>query len=428
MKINIDHITKVEGHGKLTIDVENKKVEKLQLEIFEGSRFFEAFMVDRRYDEAAEMASRICGICSYSHYLTALKASEAALKIKPSQQTEDIRRILAHAETVQSHVLHLYFLALADYLGYESIIALSKDHLDEVKRAFKLKKLSNDILSMIGGRSLQPVPNALGGFRALPNERQFEAMLGRVKEAKEDAMAMFDLFASLEYPGFDLDSEGLALVDGKEFAIYPGLEVASTKGGKFPVDKYQKNILETVVPYSAAKHSIHAATKESFYVGASARVNLQKDLLTDSTKEALNKIDVKFPNNNPYLNNLAQAVETIHCFDELERLLEQFSKGVKKEEPVKIKSTAGEGIAVTEAPRGTLVHHYRFNAKGRIEYANVITPTAMNLKRMEDDIRERVPQIIDQDQKEIVLDLEKLIRAYDPCISCATHFLDVKFV
>jgi len=429
MEIEIDRLTKVEGHGSLTINVEEGKVEELRLNIFEGSRFFESFMRGRRFEEAAEMASRICGICSYSHYLTALKAVEKALGVEIPEGTVALRKLIALAETAQSHILHLYFLAAADYLGYESILAMSKDHVEEVKRALRLKKLSNDILSMVGGRSLHGVPNALGGFTAVPTKPQLERMLKRVKETDDDVEKMLELFTSLEVPKFERKAEGLALAKEGTFALYEGEEISSTWGASFKVDDYQQHIIESVVPHSTAKHSIHSTTGESFYVGALARVNLQRDHLSPKAKEAIETLGDKFRELNPYINNLAQAIEVVHCFEEISNILERFISGeLKMERPIEVKPKEGEGASATEAPRGTLYHHYRINGEGKITYANVITPTAQNLRRMEDDMKALVPQILDLPRDEIVLTLEKLIRAYDPCISCATHFLEVKFI
>jgi len=418
----------VEGHGSLVIDIKNRKVKDLRLNIFEGSRFFEPLLKGRGYDEVPEISSRICGICVIAHHLTAVKAVEKALGVTPSEQTIELRKLLDLAGLVQSHVLHLYFLALSDYLGYESTLAMIGEHPEVVKRALRMKKLANDASELIAGSPMRQATPVIGGFTSLPTKHQLEHLLRRMKDAKTDAIKTLDLFASLKVPEFERKVECFALAKEKTFAIYDGEQIASTEGLYFPVEEYQQHIKEFVVPYSTAKHSISVSTGESFLVGALARINVNKQHLSDGAKEAMDRIEVRFPNYNPYMNNLAQALEIVHSIDQIVCTLEKLlDVGVKDEKP-EVKVRAGEGVAATEAPRGTLYHHYKINNAGRVEYANIITPTAQNLKNMEEDLKAVVPQLLDLPKDEIVLNLEKLIRAYDPCISCSTHFLETKFV
>lgn len=428
MVIRIEELTKIEGHGSLVINIKDKRVEELRLDVFEGSRFFESILVGRRYSEAAEISSRICGICAMAHYLTALKAIERALDVDPSKQTIELRKLLYLAGNLQSHVAHIYFLALPDYLGYESAFAMAKDRLEDVKRALRMRKLANDLIEVIGGRLVHPFTPIVGGFSSLPTRQGLEGLLKRFKDARDDALSTVNLLALLKMPGFERKTEYLALTKKGTFPVYDGEEVASTDGRSFPVANYQGQIKEFVVPYSTAKHSVHQTTGKSFSVGPLARLNLNRQYLSDTAKESMEQVDVRFPSSNPFMNNVARAIEVVHYIDEsadtLEKLLE---RGLKGEEP-HARAKAGEGIAATEAPRGTLYHHFKLNGDGKIKYVNIVTPTVQNLENMEDDMRAIVPQLLSLPKKKLILTLEELIRAYDPCITCSTHFLEVKFV
>jgi len=426
--IRIEELTKIEGHGSLVVNVKDKRVEELRLDVFEGSRFFESILVGRRYSEAAEFSSRICGICAIAHYLTALKAIERALDVDPPEQTIELRKLLYLAGNLQSHVAHIHFLALPDYLGYESAFAMAKDHPEDVKRALRMRKLANDLIEIIGGRLIHPFTPVVGGFSSLPTRHGLEGLLRRFKDAGNDVLATVNLLASLKMPEFERKTEYMALAKMGTFPIYDGEEVASTDSPSFPVANYHGQIKEFVVPYSTAKHSIHQATGKSFSVGPLARLNLNGRYLSDAAKKSMGGIGARFPSSNPFMNNIARAIEVVHYIDEIVDILEGLLRAGLKEEKPEIKAKAGEGIAATEAPRGTLYYHFKLNEGGKIEHANIVTPTAQNLENMEADMKALVPQLLSLPRKKLILTLEELIRAYDPCITCSTHFLEAKFV
>jgi len=426
--VRIEELTKVEGHGSLVLNITDRKVEELRLDIPEGSRFFESILVGRNYSEAAEISSRICGICAIAHYLTALKAVERALGVTPSEQTIELRRLLYLAGDLQSHLAHIYFLALPDYLGYESALAMIKDRPDDVRRALRMRELANNLVEAIGGRLIHPFTPIVGGFSSFPTRVELMGLLERFKGARKDAMAAVDLFASIDLPEFERKTEYLALRGEGAFPIYEGGEVASSLGPSFPVAAYEEQIEEFVVPYSTAKHSVRKSTGKSFSVGPLARLNLNMKYLSDAAKESIERACAKFPNSNPFMNNLARTIEIVHFMDEIVGTLERLLEAGLKEEKPEVRVRAGEGIAATEAPRGTLYHHFKVGGRGKIEHANIVTPTAQNLENIECDLRALAPELLDLPKDKLVLTLEELIRAYDPCITCSTHLLSVKFV
>lgn len=428
MVIRIDKLTKIEGHGSLVLNIKDGKVEDLYLEVLEGSRFFESLLLGRKYSEAPEVSSRICGICAIAHYLTALKAVERALGVTPSEQTIELRKLLYLAGNLQSHVAHIYFLALPDYLGYESAFAMAKDRPEHVKRALRMRGLANDLVEVVGGRLIHPFTPVVGGFSSLPARGELRGLLERFRNAKQDAVATADLFASAKMPKFERETEYLALTKRGTFPIYDGEEVGSTKGQSFSTANYQEQIKEFVVPHSTAKHSVRQTTGESFSVGPLARLNLNRKYLSDGAKETMDRIGIKFPSSNPFMYNMARTIEVVHYIDEITGILEELLEvGLKEEEP-RVRVKAGKGIAATEAPRGTLYYQLELDRDGKIEHANIVTPTAQNLENVESDLRVLVPQLLALSKKKLILTLEKLIRAYDPCITCSTHFLEVKFV
>lgn len=428
MVIRINELTKIEGHGSLVINVKDEKVEELHLDIFEGSRFFEPILVGRKYSEAMEISSRICGICAIPHYLTALKAIERALGVEPSDQTVNLRKLLHLAGDLQSHVAHIYFLALPDYLGYESAFAMAKDRPEDVKRALRMRKLANNLIETVGGRLIHIFTPIVGGFSSLPSRGRLEELLKRFREAGDDVQATVNLLRNIDLPDFERETEYLALAKNGAYPIYDGDEVTSTNGSSFPVANYREEIKEFLVPYSTAKHSIHQTTGKSFGVGPLARLNINRKYLSDGAKETLDRIGAKFPSSNPFMYNVARTVEVVHYIDEITGVLDELAEaGLKDEEP-KVSVKAGEGVAATEAPRGTLYYHFKLDGNGKIEYANIVTPTAQNLENMEGDLRALVPQLLSLPKEKMILNLEELIRAYDPCITCSTHFLEVKFV
>lgn len=424
--INVDHITKIEGHAKLHIRIENNKIEKAELEIFEGARFFEAILKGKRYDEAGTIVSRICGFCSHAHLVAALLAVEDAFGVQISEQTRKLRELLILGATIQNSALHTYFLALPDYLGFPGAIAMASKHPDKIRRALKLKKLGNDLCTVIGGREIHSLTPVVGGFSYYPTQDKLSEILVRLKEAKKDARETAKLFAELKYPGFVSRTEFFCLQDKMNYSLLTG-EVASNKGKHFPGKKYREHFSEYLVQGSSAKFV--ATEGHAYLTGPLARVNINSKYLSKDALAALNyalkKQKTKLPCYSPYFANVCRTIELIHFIDRAIELLEELE--IKNEKPVEFKPKEGTGVGVLEAPRGVLFHEYSIGKDGRIKSANIIPPTTQNLRQIEEDIKKFLPTVLNKTEEEIKFEVEKLIRSYDPCISCSTHFLEIKW-
>ena len=430
LNLNIHHVTRVEGHGNITVDLKNGVIEKCQWSVPEAPRFFESMLVGREWHEVSYIVSRICGICSIGHTLASLKASEAAMGIEISDQTRLLRRILCHGENFQSHVLHVFFLTAPDLLGAPSVFPLVATHPDVVKLALKLKRLANDMCDVFAGRTTHPNNTTLGGFTGYPGAEAVEGILARLKDTRPDLEFASKVLLSLKdkIPAYQRETEFIALKSDEEYALYDGW-VASTDlpGQKIPVANYRNVVNEFVVPYSTAKHARHQ--RDSYFVGALARFNLSYDQLVPGAKEAAAAFGLKPLCYNSFMNNVAQFVETVHSVEESIRLMEELlNRGIEEEAPVRTIG-AGQGAGAVDVPRGLLCHDYTYDEQGKVLRANCVIPTNQNHRNIEYDLHEFLPQLIaaGKDEKEIALGLEMVVRAYDPCISCSTHYLDVTF-
>ena len=406
--------------------MQNGKIEELRLEITESPRFFEAMLVGRNWYEATHLTCRICGICSIGHTSASLNALENGLGITPSEQTARLRRVIHAGETLQSHVLHVYFLTAPDLLGVPSVFPLIATHTAVVKRALMLKRLANDICAAIGGRHVHPCSMRVHNFSKVPTKEALAGLRDRIIAAVPDVQATVDLISTLKLPDFERETEYMALYHPDEYAMYGGDIIRSTKTGDTPLYDYKSKVQEYVVSHSHAKHaeSEHGA----YMVGSLARFNLNYEQLRPEAKAAAETLGLKPICYNPYMNNVAQVVEVVHCafeaVDQINALLDMDLQDEEYEVPLK----ACRCVGASEVPRGTLYHEYNLDDNGFITSANLIIPTGQNLNNIEQDMHALVPKILDQEPDDIRQALEMLVRAYDPCISCATHLLEVKFV
>ncbi len=425
LNINVQYITRVEGHGNIIVNVKDGKIEKINLEITEAPRFFEGFMVGRPWYEISHISCRICGICSVGHSTASIRATEEAFNIIPSEQTIMLRKLNLYAEIIQSHILHLYFLSVPDFLNATSAFALIPTNQEAVLRGLKLKKLANDFSGLICGRHIHNLSQVVGGYTKIPDKSGIENILSRLEEALPDLEATVELFKTIEIPKFERETEYISLQSDDEYALYDGF-IYSSDTGRHDHKDYRSLTNEYCVPHSSAKHA--KANRDSFMVGALARVNNNFQKLSPLAKSVASELNFKPPVHNPYHINTAQLIETAHCFEESIKLLsELLKKGLKDEKP-NVKPKAGTGVGAVEVPRGILYHEYTYNSEGILINANCVIPTGQNLENIELDMKKLVPEIIDKEsEEEITKKLEMLVRAYDPCISCSTHLLDVEF-
>ena len=436
VNINVEYLTRVEGHGNIVVDVKDGSLEKCELQIVESPRLFEGMLRGRSIFEAQHITSRICGICSCGHTLASIQAAEDAIGFTPSAQTTILRKLLLHYETLDSHILHIYLLVAPDLLGVKSFVPLIDSHNKVVRRALRMKKWCNDVCDILVGRHVHPISAIVGGFTKLPREKDLDAMLDILKGMRPDMDATVELAATLKFPDYVRETEYVALVsDDDEYPFLLG-DVGSTDGVRMNKRDYKKITNEFIVPHSSAKHT--KLSREAYAVGALARFNLNAHKLHPKAKAVAEAIGMKPIVANPYLNTAAQLIECVHAMEDSIRIIEELkNKGINYDEEIlvglneqnKIKVNPGNGSGAVEVPRGILFHNYEVDEKGIITKANCIIPTGQNCNNIEYDMKKFVPEmLVDKSDEEITLGLEMLVRAYDPCISCSAHFLDVKFV
>ncbi|MBN2337095.1 MAG: Ni/Fe hydrogenase subunit alpha [Acidobacteria bacterium] len=425
--IDVKHVTRVEGHGRIIVSTGEGAVKEVKLSITEANRFFESFVKGMRPADVPWIVSRICGICCVGHQMTATKAVEAAMGIQVSPQTVLLRKLLTESQFLQSHVLHVYFLAVPDYLGVKSVLPLAKTHPEVVKRALRLKKLANDYTTVFGGRTLHPMANTLKGWRKLPSLDEIAALRKRVEDSIPDIQETLKVAKTLKIPPYERETEYVSLKHPDEYALYDGDVYSSDTKSSVPVDRYLEVTNEFTVAHSTTKWS--KWHRDSYFVGALARVNNNFDQLLPEAKQAAEDLGLRVPCYNPYMNNVAQIVEVVHCAYNSARMLDEVLGSGLKEEDISYEVRAGRGIASCEVPRGILFHDYTFDENGRCIAGNAVIPTSQNINNVEQDMKAFVPRMLpSMSKEELTLHMEMLLRAYDPCISCSVHMLDVEFV
>jgi len=393
MKIDVHHITRVEGHGNIKVDIEKGELKECKLEIVEAPRFFEAMLKGRHFDEAALITSRICGICSVGHQLASIHATEDAFGIKISEQEMLLRRLMNCGEHFESHVLHIYFLAVPDFVGAKSVLPLVNTHKDVVIQALKLKKLGHHIGDVIGGRLVHSMAMYPKAMSKVPTDAELEDIIEQLNDAKEELKKGIKTLQSLKLPAFERETEYISLYKEGTYAFLEG-NIYSSDTSEASYKNYLDMTNEYLVDHSTAKHAKHH--RNEFMVGALARFN----------------------NSHAWLSDSDDALEAAQKLLNLKRVVENRQFTLK----------ACSGVGVVEAPRGILYHEYTYDKKGLIQKANCVIPTGQNLSNIEADFRALLPTIMDKSQEEVTLMLEMIVRAYDPCISCSAHILNVEFV
>jgi sulfhydrogenase subunit alpha len=420
--LDVRALARVEGEGAMHVRVRGDTVEDVRLEIYEPPRFFEAFLRGRRHTEPPDITARICGICPVAYQMSACRAIEDACGVTVPEPIENLRRLLYCGEWIESHALHIYLLHAPDFLGYPSAIDLARDRADLVERGLSLKKAGNDILDLLGGRAIHPVNVRVGGFYRVPTPAELVPLATTLRRALDHALATAEWVAGFEFPDFHHDHEMMALVQPGRYAIEAGTPT-TTGGLTFPVAAFEDHVIEEHVPHSTALHA-HLAGRGHYLVGPAARYTLNREWLSPLARQAADAVGLGDHCRNPYRSILVRAVETVYAVEEALRIIEEYEPPQRPY--VEVPPREATGFGATEAPRGVLFHRYGIDADGLITSARIVPPTSQNQASIEDDLRRFVADRLDLDDERLTAQCEQAIRNYDPCISCATHFLDLR--
>ena len=430
VNINVHHITRVEGHGNIVVNAKNGKIEKLQWQVPEAPRFFEAMVRGRSYEDIQTIVSRICGICSISHSLAATKAVENATGIPVSEQTDKIRLLMHYSEQLQSHVLHVGYLAAPDFFGVPSVVPLVAMAPDAVKTIIGLHRLGNDWSNLVAGRTTHPVTLRPGGMTKIPTEKQLRELQDRLKKSLADLTVVANVVLSVagKIPQFERQTEYISLkeTNSSSYAFYHGAIASTDYQGTVAVNDWKTVANEYVNDQSTAKWT--KWHRDSYAVGALARFNNNAELLSPTAKAVAKMFGLKKGCCNPYMNTVAQLAEAVHVVEKSIELIDELLTRGLKQETIAVSPKAGKASGAVEAPRGILFHEYEFDRKGNCMSADICIPTNQNHANIQKDFEKLVPEILDEPEDAIRLKLEMLVRSYDPCVSCSTHMLDVKFV
>lgn len=421
ISINVPVLARVEGEGAMELEVRDGHITELRLRIFEPPRLFEKFLEGRSYTEVPDIVARICGICPVAYQMSAAHAIESIFGARTTPWVREMRRLFYCGEWIESHALHIHLLALPDFLGYESAIAMAADHPEEVKRGLRLQELGNSLVRLLGARSVHPVGVRAGGFFHAPRAAEMAAKAEECRAALPEVEALVRWVAALDLPDDPQSFTSVALRHPDEYAFNEG-RIVSDDGLDIDIGEFHQHFQESHIPHANALHChLHG---KPYLVGPLARVNLNYMQLPEAVRSNLETTKVRFPSNNMFHSALARAVELHFALLEAIRILENYA--VPDSPYVEVTPRAGIGYGCTEAPRGILWHRYELDAQGRVVQATIVPPTSQNQARIEEDLRRSLEAMgLDQPDEAIRLRGETVIRNYDPCISCATHFLKV---
>ncbi|OQA36491.1 MAG: NAD-reducing hydrogenase HoxS subunit beta [Parcubacteria group bacterium ADurb.Bin326] len=432
MKIQVNHIGKMEGHTDFVAEIIKGDVKSAKIMTTEGARLIEGILVGRHFSEAPIITSRICGICPVIHKVCSVKALEKAMAISPSTQTVKLRKAMLMAQTIHSHALHLFFLSLPDFFDITNDLKFIGKYKKETECAIGVRQWALKAIEVIGGRAVHPIACEVGGFKTLPSRQELKELSQGYESALKDALCLVNMVTKVKLPQSKRKTTFIALKDGKTYPFYGGnIGILYPDGKSREIDevKFTKHVKEIEEPYRAAKSA--ELDGEPFMVGALARININHSHLNPLAAGIFKSLKWKMPQYNVFHNITCQAIEVVHCVEELKALLEDLSVNLEDEisKSAKLNLIASAnplgkeswGSDAAEAPRGTLYHHYKISADGYLREAKVITPTVSFLKNLEADIAAYLPDIKNMPEKKRSLKIRALIRAYDPCISCATH-------
>jgi sulfhydrogenase subunit alpha len=417
--IKVDALARVEGEGAMYVRVAGGRVSDVRLKIYEPPRFFEAFLRGRHFAEAVDITARICGICPVAYQMSAAQAMEDAGGVRVEGALRDLRRLIYCGEWIESHALHIYLLHAPDFLGYESAVHLARDDAATVQRGLRLKKAGNGLMALLGGREVHPINVRVGGFYRVPTKAELHAAAEPLKWARDTALETVRWVSRFSFPDFERDYEMVALRHPDEYPITEG-RLVSTRGLNIAVGEFPEHIVETQVPHSNALHAA-IRTRGPYMVGPMARYALNADRLSPLAREAAREAGLGPICRNPFQSIVVRAVELVYACDEALRLIERYEPPDRPAAEVPPRAATGHGC--TEAPRGILYHRYTLDGGGTILDAKIVPPTSQNQRSIEDDLRRFVQDRLDLPTETLTWQCEQAIRNYDPCISCATHFL-----
>jgi sulfhydrogenase subunit alpha len=420
--LSTDALARVEGEGAMRVTIADGRVEEVELRIYEPPRFFEAFLRGRAFTEVPDITARICGICPVAYQMSSCRAMEQICGVRVEGQLRALRRLLYCGEWIESHALHVFMLHAPDFLGYDSAIALARDHPDLVAQALELKKVGNEVMTVVGGREVHPINVRVGGFYRAPRKAELRPLVERLERAREIALEAVRVVSGFPFPDYRQDYELVALSHPDEYPIERG-RIVSSRGLDIAVAEYDDHFVEEHVPWSNALHS-RLRERGSYLCGPLARFALSFDRLSPLAREAAREVGLGPEERNPFRSIVVRAVELVYAADEALRLIAEY------EEPdapaVEVEPRAGVGFGCTEAPRGILYHRYELDDEGTILDAKIVPPTSQNQRTIEEDLRGVVERSLAVPDEELSLLCEQTIRNYDPCISCATHFLELE--
>jgi len=420
LNISINKLSKIEGHADLDIKVRNGKVEDVNLRVMENKRFFEQAVKGKPFGSVPQIVSRICGTCSIAHLTCCIEAVEKALDVKPSPQTILLRKLTMYSLMIRDHALHLYYFILPDIFGIDSVLELADKEKELIHQSLHVKEAGNNLSNLVAGRAVHAPFEQIGGFSIIPDKEKITPTIKELKSVRKFIIKLADIFCDSKWEA--KRKTNFVALTTPDFSYLEGI-IKSTSGAVIKEENYWDHLQNVVIPYSKAS-GFEFEGKE-YMVGALARMNLNRESLHPNTKKDMEKYIDVFPSNNIYHNNLAQAIEIIHSIDHSIEILENTE--FKKEEIIKPSKIDGKGVGVIEAPRGTLYYWLAID-KGKLRYLNLVIPTAQNLLNMREDIKDVVEAQIDKGEEAIKGEAEKIIRAYDPCMSCASHFLKINWI
>ncbi len=420
--IHVKAITRVEGEGSLRIRLSDGRIDEVQLNIFEPPRLFEALLRGRSLEDVPDITARICGICPVAYQMSSVHALEAALGVRVTGELRRLRRLLYCGEWIESHSLHVHMLHLPDFLGYDSALAMARDYPDAINRGLALKKHGNQLLEVLGGRAVHPVNVAVGGFYRLPRREELAKLAPDFERGLQAAIDATRWVAGFDFPPFEQQYDFVALSHPDEYALCEGA-IRASDGLAITADQFEQHFQEQQVPHSTALQSVRRETGRTYFMGPLARMNHNREQLLPTARRLADEVGFEQPCGNVFKSIIARSIEVVQAYEEALSILKDYRPA--KEPRVKFQFKQATGAAATEAPRGLLYHRYAIDANGLVTMANIVPPTSQNQSQIEVDLRDYLPAVISLPDEQVAQACQRLVRSYDPCISCATHFLKV---